>query len=119
MLSGIVPDASVRDLKEATKYYDICIEEQKKSSTGHGHRLSDHMKNSSDAGKCPFANLPGTKNSTGDHDTIQNQSLEQKKKGERCPWPFVFMHDPKTGMKDYQTWVLIGIIFSCIWSKIV
>ena len=119
MLSGDVPTASVRDLKEATKYYDICIQEQQKSSTGHGRRFSDQLKNNADAGKCPFANLPGTKNHTHDHNTIQNHSLEPKKKGERCPWPFVFMHDPKTGMKDYQTWVVIGIVFSWLWSKIV
>lgn len=25
----------------------------------------------------------------------------------RCPWPFIFFHDIKTGMKDSPTWVVI------------
>mmetsp|Transcript_27326 Transcript_27326/g.40471 ORF Transcript_27326/g.40471 Transcript_27326/m.40471 type:complete len:135 (+) Transcript_27326:69-473(+) len=35
---------------------------------------------------------------------------------ERCPWPFVFFHDPQTGMKDYQTWIVLGLLLCYIWS---
>lgn len=37
---------------------------------------------------------------------------------ERCPWPFVFFHDPKTGMQDYQTWIVIGLLLCYFWSLI-
>lgn len=39
--------------------------------------------------------------STGD------SSEEQAGIMDRCPWPFIFFHDPKQGMKDSGTWVLI------------
>merc|ERR1711957_220609 len=29
--------------------------------------------------------------------------------GERCPWPFIFFHDPLTGLKDWQSWFVIGL----------
>jgi hypothetical protein len=25
----------------------------------------------------------------------------------RCPWPFIFFHDPKQGLNDSSTWVVI------------
>ncbi len=28
----------------------------------------------------------------------------------RCPWPFIFFHDPIAGMKDWQTWLIVGLI---------
>ena len=33
----------------------------------------------------------------------------QKQSGimDRCPWPFIFFHDPKQGMKDLPTWVMV------------
>jgi heme oxygenase len=37
---------------------------------------------------------------------------------ERCPWPFVFFHDPATGMQDYQTWIVIGLLLCSCWSFI-
>ena len=35
---------------------------------------------------------------------------------ERCPWPFVFFHDPKQGLKDTPTWItlLYIIIWRCV-----
>ncbi len=38
-------------------------------------------------------------------------------KKERCPWPFVFFHDPKTGMKDWQTWCVMGLSVCWVWSR--
>jgi len=26
---------------------------------------------------------------------------------DRCPWPFIFFHDIKTGLKDAPTWILV------------
>ena len=31
-------------------------------------------------------------------------------------WSFVFLHDPKIGMKDFQTWIVIGLALSFAWS---
>ena len=38
--------------------------------------------------------------STGDTPPKQSGMMD------RCPWPFIFFHDPKTGLKDSPTWVL-------------
>ena len=39
--------------------------------------------------------------STGDAPTKQSGMMD------RCPWPFIFFHDPKQGMKDSPTWVMV------------
>lgn len=49
--------------------------------------------------------------------------LKSKKKtttatSSRCPWPFVFAHDPVQGMKDWQTWLVLGFILCWIWSML-
>eukprot|EP00521_Asterionellopsis_glacialis_P005417 CAMPEP_0195269022 /NCGR_PEP_ID=MMETSP0706-20130129/13516_1 /TAXON_ID=33640 /ORGANISM="Asterionellopsis glacialis, Strain CCMP134" /LENGTH=77 /DNA_ID=CAMNT_0040324041 /DNA_START=126 /DNA_END=356 /DNA_ORIENTATION=- len=31
-------------------------------------------------------------------------TISDNKKKERCPWPFIFFHDPTTGFQDWQTW---------------
>mmetsp|Transcript_8451 Transcript_8451/g.17928 ORF Transcript_8451/g.17928 Transcript_8451/m.17928 type:complete len:461 (+) Transcript_8451:355-1737(+) len=38
--------------------------------------------------------------------------------GRRCPWPFVFLHDPTTGMRDWQTWLVIGVTVCSCWSHV-
>jgi len=37
----------------------------------------------------------------------------------RCPWPFIFFHDPKQGLKDAPTWVVV--LYLVLWraSKLV
>jgi heme oxygenase len=48
--------------------------------------------------------------------------LDQAKKGDKikgkCPWPFILMHDPVYGMRDWKTWALLGLILCSIWSLI-
>ena len=39
--------------------------------------------------------------STGDAPQKQSGMMD------RCPWPFIFFHDPKQGMKDSPTWVMV------------
>lgn len=39
--------------------------------------------------------------STGDAPPKQSGMMD------RCPWPFIFFHDPKQGMKDSPTWVMV------------
>ena len=40
---------------------------------------------------------------------IQNDPEEAISSGpmDRCPWPFIFSHDPVQGIKDPPTWILI------------
>jgi hypothetical protein len=35
---------------------------------------------------------------------------------DRCPWPFIFFHDPKQGLKDSSTWVtlLYLVLWRCL-----
>jgi heme oxygenase len=40
---------------------------------------------------------------------------EQAKKG-RCPWPFILLHDPRAGLQDYKTWLVLGLVLCWIWS---
>lgn len=53
--------------------------------------------------ECPFAN-------------INRNGGTAKAKSQRCPWPFVFAHDPVQGMQDWQTWVLIGLVLVWFWN---
>ena len=39
--------------------------------------------------------------STGDAPPKQSGMMD------RCPWPFIFFHDPKQGLKDPPTWVMV------------
>lgn len=110
MQSGDVPDASVRPLSEATKYYDRCIQQQQQPQS------PDHIpfqSSVSDSNKCPFANLGGP----NPHPAPKTKTKNDEETA-RCPWPIVFLHDPVTGMKDYQTWVLVGILLSFAWSML-
>lgn len=77
--------------------------------------------------KCPFAKLGGPNphgkveqneqhnEKKDDHD--MSHSTNNSKKGERCPWPFVFFHDPVTGMKDWQTWAILGLALCWVWGR--
>ena len=53
--------------------------------------------------ECPFAN-------------INRNGGTAKGHSKRCPWPFVFAHDPVQGMQDWQTWVFIGLILVWVWN---
>lgn len=49
----------------------------------------------------------------------QEQSVDvaatKEKSGGRCPWPFIFAHDPSQGMRDWQTWLFVAFIVA--WLK--
>lgn len=32
----------------------------------------------------------------------------------RCPWPFVFFHDPTQGIYDWQTWAAVSVAIAYI-----
>ena len=79
--------------------------------------------------KCPFAKLGGPNphakigdektSETEEDDNIERPDVEKEtNKGERCPWPFIFFHDPKTGMRDWQSWAVLGLVLCWGWSKL-
>eukprot|EP00548_Thalassiothrix_antarctica_P008337 CAMPEP_0194132186 /NCGR_PEP_ID=MMETSP0152-20130528/2720_1 /TAXON_ID=1049557 /ORGANISM="Thalassiothrix antarctica, Strain L6-D1" /LENGTH=480 /DNA_ID=CAMNT_0038827151 /DNA_START=14 /DNA_END=1456 /DNA_ORIENTATION=+ len=61
--------------------------------------------------ECPFLRR---KKEQSSNTVLQQQNSSS---GARCPWPFVFFHDPITGLRDYQTWVLVGILLSWFWCS--
>mmetsp|Transcript_19593 Transcript_19593/g.46331 ORF Transcript_19593/g.46331 Transcript_19593/m.46331 type:complete len:209 (-) Transcript_19593:180-806(-) len=51
-----------------------------------------------------------TKPPTEEEELLASSGDEPPKHGgmmDRCPWPFIFFHDPKQGMKDSPTWVVV------------
>lgn len=52
---------------------------------------------------------------TSSHQGVSNDAVcpflrTSKKKQGVCPWPFILLHDPRSGMKQWQTWLVIGIV---------
>mmetsp|Transcript_22755 Transcript_22755/g.36946 ORF Transcript_22755/g.36946 Transcript_22755/m.36946 type:complete len:105 (+) Transcript_22755:140-454(+) len=58
------------------------------------------------------------KDNDDDSPSKKSSSESATEKGARCPWPFIFFHDPATGMRDWQTWVAIGLVSSWCWSRV-
>ena len=87
-----IPGARVMSLEEVMKYAD-----QGSSSAGPPPAAGEDQ--------CPF--LVNKKKE-------QQQQLSAggmvKKEGARCPWPFVFAHDPVQGILDWQTWGVVALI---------
>ena len=88
-----VPGAKVRSLEDAYALV-TAVEEQEDESKGEE--------------SCPF--LQQQQQQQGQH------RLQEKG---RCPWPFIFAHDPMTGLKDVQTWIVVGLLLSWVWSRFV
>jgi len=126
VLAGI-PGARVRPLEEALIYYEECILRQEKS--GNGQDSSEMKQGEGEEGqtKCPFAFMGGPNPHAllGAHETDsqdkKNMPGNKEKKGEssmgRCPWPFIFFHDPATGFRDYQTWIVFALVFCWLYKS--
>ena len=132
---GGVKGASVRDYGEATCYYEDCIKDQlEKKEKGVGYE-DEGEGIEVEKTECPFAKLGGPNPHilmnnfpTSSHEERQraekkdkNSSTLKKSKQnnvERCPWPFIFFHDPKTGFQDWQTWMVIGLVLCWVWSTV-
>ena len=101
--------ASVRPLEDALMYLvDLEIVEKQEKEKDE---------------KCPFG-------FTGKNPHEKKVQVEQKPKlalsedsnsnrEGRCPWPFVLFHDPVTFMRDWQTWVVVGILVSWVYKNFV
>ena len=136
VLSGI-EGATVRDYESATVYYEDCVVKQ----MGGTSTIVDDKegKEEKEQFKCPFAMLGGPnphkkddneketsnqlekeqehlkmENHAATATSTNNHTASETKK--RCPWPFVFFHDPQAGMRDYQTWIVIGLLLCYGWT---
>ena len=80
--------------------------------------IRDNTRNntsSSPSSSSSTTSLTTTRNITNNNQ-IESSLQETQDTNARCPWPFVFFHDPKTGMKDWQTWLVIGLFLSWSWT---
>jgi heme oxygenase (biliverdin-producing, ferredoxin) len=93
-----VPGASVRPLREALSYANL------------NNGLNAPPPSSDN--KCPFIVKPSANTTTS-----KEVDAAAKHDGtKRCPWPFILMHDPATGMRDVKTWAVLGLVLCWIWS---
>eukprot|EP00934_Nitzschia_sp_Nitz4_P000055 Nitzschia sp. Nitz4//scaffold30_size153850//22912//24327//NITZ4_002762-RA/size153850-processed-gene-0.4-mRNA-1//1//CDS//3329547214//55//frame0 len=88
-VAGGVPGSSVRPLHEV--YHKVL-----RSSVA----SQDFTGSPADEAQCPF--IAEKKNKAA---TQRVQSVPSS-----CPWPFILLHNPKAGMKQWQTWLLIGLL---------
>jgi len=87
--------AEVRPLSEALKFVD---NSEKTNETGV-------------AVKCPFASMQQGKVSSGEKTRGAVETLKVKHpNAARCPWPFILLHDPIQGLKDYKTFFVLCLV---------
>jgi len=131
VLAG-VNGAKVRPIEEALVYYEDCVRRQNAISPelGDSTRFSMEEKEEQES-KCPFAFLGGPnphalvkgneasiadRSITGGDNRGTNQEMSVHDHG-RCPWPFILLHDPITGFRDYQTWVVLGLLICWLYKS--
>lgn len=104
---GSVPGASVRPIEQVYNHYANATQNMKAT------RQKEQNKQNPPA-QCPFANVSGAPSV---QKVSKAQQQTQQNGGAKCPWPFIFCHDPKTGMRQWQTWVTIGLILMYTYQK--
>jgi len=101
---GSVPGASVRPIDQVYSH----------AAMAKNRIQSDDDKAQHTPAPCPFANMSGASafQHLHHHDESGGEIMEEEKSshGKSCPWPFVFCHDPKAGMRHWQTWMTIGLL---------
>ena len=137
-VKGGVVGARVRNVREALAYYDIHEED----APDEAEAAAEEDIDDGEEAKCPFGFVSGpnphqrgsvevvTKESSKEegvqptNDSILSTSRPTTSSshdaggGGRCPWPFIFLHDPMTGAKDWQTWFVIGLALCFVWSHV-
>jgi hypothetical protein len=68
------------------------------------------------AAECPFAKPSSSKGAS--LATTITTSTTTTKQG-TCPWPFILLHDPSTGMQCWQTWLVMGLILMWTYRQFV
>jgi len=109
---GSVPGAFVRPIDQVYNHSS--------TSNRENHSNNTQQERNSQA-QCPFANMSGAAafQHLHHHDHSENDRKEQvaTTHGKSCPWPFIFCHDPRAGMKKWQTWVMIGLLLMSIYQQ--
>ena len=103
--------ARVRPLEDAIKFFDDFL------AIRNGEKQAGEPVKAA----CPFG-FVGKEGEEGAARPKRQTSVEKQCKdgeagGGRGPWPFVFFHDKKTFMSDWQTWCLLGLGMCLIYKK--
>jgi hypothetical protein len=127
-----VPGATVRPMEEALIYYEDCIQRQKDARIHSRTAVQSSTEVEKEGeSKCPFAFLGGPnphallRGNESSTDNNNDTTGDGKKKEVeetndsigRCPWPFILLHDPLTGLRDYQTWIVLGLILCWVYKS--
>jgi heme oxygenase len=102
-----VPGASVRPLEEVLAYADGVAGpvDAKAAAEAECPFMIGKMKTAASAAAAP----------TIDESAVAKTAADKK----RCPWPFILMHDPVDGLRDWQTWAVVGLLLCWMWSRFV
>lgn len=103
-----IPGSKVRPIEEALAF----------ARNIHG---STEQQEELASAKCPFlVQKPDKHNQTAGNGNAESpvSMTAGNNKGARCPWPFVFFHDWRQGIQDWQTWVTIGVFLCWVWSDL-
>jgi len=108
---GSVPGASVRPIEKVYSHAAMV------KSNSHGNTAQSDGNSSA---QCPFANMSGGSSFQHMHHHESNDLSQEElpqAHSKTCPWPFILLHDPKTGMRHWQTWAMIGLISMYLYQK--
>ncbi len=136
-VKGGVVGARVRNVREALSYYDIEMKDDDDDDARRGEALNEVAEDDGEEAKCPFGfgsgpnphqrrSVVATKEAAKEimhqssANTLSTSRPSSSQAGEegRCPWPFVFFHDPMTGARDWQTWFVIGLALCYAWNSV-
>ena len=94
-VTATIPGARVMSMEEVMEY---------------AHKDTNTLDNAAED-QCPFL-----VNKKKEQQQQQQRWGQLAKQGSRCPWPFIFAHDPWQGLKDWQTWLVVALLIT--WFKL-
>jgi len=95
-----IPGARIMSLEEVMEY----AHKDPNRAAYTGIRGNTNKSAAAGEDQCPFLINKKKEQQAVD---ASNAGHEQ---GKRCPWPFVFAHDPVQGIKDWQTWLVVALV---------
>lgn len=109
---GSVPGASVRPIDQVYSHAaTVKIDDLSEKVLQQQHAPS----------QCPFANMSGASafQHLHDHESSKYDEENEQKKNETgaCPWPFILLHNPNAGMRQWQTWAAIGLLLMYVYQQ--
>jgi len=104
-VSAGVPGSRVRPLEQALAFAHPTDNDKKSEIDGQSNQ-------------CPFA-LPPPQAAPASTAPSAGGGAVKHVGGGACPWPFILMHDPKAGLRDWRTWAFVGTVLAWVWSQFV